>query len=149
MAGQFYGRWITIYGAGILAPVARRWKTQLNEVSKSMAGFEVLPEAGHNTLEGVYQPEKEFGRSMFVWLRAPSNHPRNNLRDEFTRIATMVQGINTDFIMAQGEGALANMWTCLHYGDYTSYYLAMAYEVDPTPVPMLSELKENMSNAEK
>ncbi len=147
MGGQFMGRWITVYGAGLMAPVARRWKTQINELAKAQATFEILPEADHNTLEGVMQPEGEFGRSMSIFLRAPHNHPRNNLRDELTRVAIMVQGINTDFILAEGDTALGNMWTVLHYGDYTAYYLAMAYGYDPTPVPMLEEFKEKMRAA--
>lgn len=149
MAGQFVGRWITIYGAGLLAPVARRWKTQINENAKAVASFELLPEAGHNTLQGVTEPEGEFRASMSIFLRAHLNHPRDELRAEHTRMAVMVEGQNTDTITAQGETRLANMWTTLHYGDYTSYYLAMAYGVDPTPVPMLAELKEKMKSAEK
>ena len=31
LAGQFIGRWATIWASGLLAPVARRWKTQINE----------------------------------------------------------------------------------------------------------------------
>jgi glucose/mannose-6-phosphate isomerase len=38
------------------------------------------------------------------------------------------------------------MWTALQYGDYASYYLALAYGLDPTPVPMLAELKEKMKD---
>jgi hypothetical protein len=37
------------------------------------------------------------------------------------------------------------MWTALHYGDYSSFYLAMGYQLDPTPVPMLVELKDSLS----
>lgn len=145
MAGQFIERWITIFGAGIMAPVARRWKTQINEIAKANANFEYLPEADHNTLEAVSQPEKEFAHTMTIFLRSALNHPRNQLRDEFTRMAMMVQGVNTDFITAQGDTPLANIWTVLHYGDYASYYLAMAYGMDPTPVPMISELKGKMA----
>jgi glucose/mannose-6-phosphate isomerase len=148
MAGQFYGRWITVFGAGIMAPVARRWKAQINEVAKAQAGFELLPEADHNTLQGVTQPEESFGKTMVIFLRSPLNHERNQLRDEFTRVSMMVEGMNTDFIMASGKTRLAHMWTVLHYGDYTAYYLAMAYGLDPTPVPMLVELKEKMSAAD-
>jgi len=144
MGGQFMGRWITIYGAGLMAPVARRWKTQLNEVAKAAASFETLPEADHNALQGVMQPETQFNATMAIFLRAPHNDPRNDRRTELTRMAIMLQGQNTDTITASGESRMANMWTALHYGDYTAYYLAMAYGVDPTPVPMLNELKEKM-----
>jgi glucose/mannose-6-phosphate isomerase len=147
MAGQFYGRWITIFGAGLMAPVARRWKAQINEVAKAQASFETLPEADHNTIQGVVQPESSFGKTMVIFLRSPLNHERNQLRDEFTRISMMVEGMNTDFILASGDTRLAHMWTVLHYGDYTAYYLAMAYGIDPTPVPMLVELKDKMKDA--
>jgi glucose/mannose-6-phosphate isomerase len=147
MGGQFMGRWITIYGAGLLAPVARRWKTQLNEVAKVSASFEMLPEADHNALQGVMQPEAQFNATMAIFLRAPQNDPRNDRRTELTRMAIMLQGQNTDTILASGESRMANIWTALHYGDYAAYYLAMAYGVDPTPVPMLNELKEKMKES--
>jgi glucose/mannose-6-phosphate isomerase len=149
MGGQFMGRWITIFGAGLMAPVARRWKTQLNENAKVAAAFEIIPEANHNTVQGVMQPEEEFRATMNIFLRAAHNAPRNELRAEHTRMAIMLQGQNTDTITALGDSALANIWTVLHYGDYTSYYLAMAYGLDPTPVPMLAELKDKMKGEAK
>ena len=144
LAGQLVGRWITIFGAGFLGPVARRWKCQINENAKAQAAFEVLPEADHNTLEGIRQPLDQSGATMNVFLRARASHPRNQLRDEFTRMAFMLEGQNTDFYKCKGTGQLTQMWTALHFGDYVSYYLAMAYGVDPTPVPMMQELKEKL-----
>ncbi len=146
MAGQFYNRWITIFGSGFLAPVARRWKTQINEVAKAQAAFEVLPEADHNTLQGLMYPEEQFGRSMAFFLTSQHNHPRNQFREEFTRMAMMQEGIATDFLAVSGASVLEDMWTALHFGDYISYYLAVAYQVDPTPVPMLVELKQALAN---
>jgi glucose/mannose-6-phosphate isomerase len=147
MAGQFIGRWVTIYGAELMAPVAQRWKTQINENAKAQATFEILPEADHNTLEGLMQPEEQFGASMNIFLRAELNHPRNELRAEHTRMAVMLEGQNTDTLEALGDSRLANIWTTLHYGDYCSYYLAMAYGLDPTDVPMLVKLKEKMAKS--
>jgi glucose/mannose-6-phosphate isomerase len=146
MGGQFMGRWITIYGAGLLAPVARRWKTQINENAKAQASFELIPEADHNTLQGVVQPESLFPATMAIFLRSTHNLPSLERRSELTRMAIMLQGQNTDTITARGNSRLAHMWTALQYGDYASYYLALAYELDPTPVPMLAELKEKMKD---
>jgi glucose/mannose-6-phosphate isomerase len=53
----------------------------------------------------------------------------------------MVEGFNTDLIEAAGDTRLAQQWTCLHYGDYVAYYLAMDYGVDPTPVAAIEDLK--------
>ncbi len=144
-AGQLMGRWVTVFGAGMLAPVARRMKTQINEVAKAAANFEFLPEADHNTLAGTMHPEEVLvPHTMNLFLRAPSDHPRNRKRLDLTKEAFMLEGLNTDFLDARGETRLANMWTLLLFGDYMAYYLAMGYGVDPTPVQALVNFKEAM-----
>ncbi len=146
MAGQLVGRWVNIYGAGILAPVARRWKGQVNELAKAGAGFEVLPEADHNALAGLENPDVLM-QTMTIFLRAPSDHERNRLRADLTRQAFMAAGLNNDVYEAKGESRLAQMWTTLHFGDYTAFYLAMAYGMDPTPVEALQDFKAAMKAA--
>lgn len=146
-AGQLVGRWITVFGTGVLAPVARRWKTQINELAKAPANFEFLPEANHNTLAGLANPADLLqSRALAMFLLAPSDHPRNRLRSEFTRQVFMLEGSNTDFYMAKGASKLAHLCTALHFGDYLAYYLAMAYQTDPAPAEALAHLKEMLAN---
>jgi glucose/mannose-6-phosphate isomerase len=144
IAGQLMGRWVTVFGAGALAPVARRWKGQINELAKAWAQFDLLPEGDHNTLAGTLHPQEILPRMMALFLRGPADHPRHRLRLDLTRKSLMLEGINTDFIDAQGDHPLANQWTMLHFGDYTAYYLAMAYGVDPTPIEALEAFKREM-----
>ncbi len=146
-AGQLMGRWVNVYGAGILAPVARRWKDQLNELAKAGAGFEFLPEADHNALAGLIHPIDIQAHTLTIFLRSPSDHLRNQLRADLTRHTFMVEGLNTDIYDAQGETPLAQLWTALHFGDYMAYYLAMLYGVDPTPVEALENFKASMKVA--
>jgi glucose/mannose-6-phosphate isomerase len=143
MAGQLVGRWVNVYGSGMLIPVARRWKTQMNEIAKAGAGFEALPEADHNALAGLKNPPVLM-QTMTLFLRAPSDYPRNDLRLEQTRHEFLVEGLNTDVYHAKGESPLAHVWTALHFGDYLAYYLAMSYGMDPTPVEALQDLKAVM-----
>lgn len=144
LAGQMMGRIVTVVGSDLMAPVARRWKTQINEISKAVANFEVLPEADHNTLAGVLFPEDLLAKNMVIFLQAASDHRRNNLRSNLTREGFMLQGITTDVYHAKGATALEQLWTAVHFGDYVSYYLAMAYETDPTPVEAIENLKKAM-----
>jgi glucose/mannose-6-phosphate isomerase len=146
MAGQLIGRWVSVFGAGILNPVARRWKGQISEIAKAWAQFEFLPEADHNSLAGTVNPEELLGRTTALFLRCPADHPRNRLRLDVTRRTFMLEGISTDFVDGKGETPLGNQWTALHFGDYTAYYLAMAYGVDPTPVAALEDLKEELQS---
>jgi glucose/mannose-6-phosphate isomerase len=144
-AGQLIGRWVTVMGSGILAPVARRWKGQINEVAKAGANFEFLPEADHNTLAGTLHPEQVLNpHTMTMLLRAPSGHPRNRLRIDLTKQAFMLEGLNVDSVDGRGDSPLAHMWTLILFGDYMAYYLAMAYGVDPTPIAALVNFKDAM-----
>jgi glucose/mannose-6-phosphate isomerase len=143
-AGQLMGRWFTVFGAEHLAPVARRWKGQVNELAKAWAQFEVVPEANHNALAGTANPEQHFGQSMALFLTASRYHPRNSLRMAFTRKTYMLEGIPTDHYQAVGRSTLAQIWTTLHFGDYMAYYLAIAYGTDPTPVHALIDLKHEL-----
>jgi glucose/mannose-6-phosphate isomerase len=147
LAGQLINRWVVIMGSGFLAPVARRWKGQISEIAKTWAQFEFLPEADHNTLAGVENPAEMLSKTMIIFLRAKLDHPQNQLRSDLTRQTFMLAGLGTDYFEAKGETRLAQMWTTLHFGDYASYYLAMAYGIDPTPVPAIESLKLAMKHA--
>ncbi len=56
----------------------------------------------------------------------------------------MLEGISTNLIKAKGKTRLSQMWTLIQFGDYTTYYLAMAYGVDPTPVAAIENLKREL-----
>lgn len=142
MAGQLMDRWPIFFGGGALAPVARRWRSQVNELAKAPAQFEELPEADHNVVAGTVGPMALIGKTMAVFLRAGGDDPALIRRVEATRHLLMVEGYNTDMIEGEGDSLLAQQWTALHYGDYAAYYLAMAYGVDPTPIPAIENLKE-------
>lgn len=148
MAGQLIGRWVAVFGSGLLAPVARRWKGQISELAKAWAQFEFLPEADHNTLAGTMHPEEVLRRTTAIFLRCPADHPRNRMRLEITRKTFMLEGISTDFQDGKGQTPLGHQWTALHFGDYSAYYLAMAYETDPTQVAALEGLKKELQTGE-
>jgi glucose/mannose-6-phosphate isomerase len=95
-------------------------------------------------LTGLFNPAEILSNTITLFLNAPSCHPRNRLRIEKTRHEFMVEGLNTEIHQAAGETALAHIWTTLHFGDYLAYYLAMAYDSNPTPVEVLENFKAAM-----
>jgi glucose/mannose-6-phosphate isomerase len=149
IAGQLIGRWATIVGPGVFAPVARRWRTQLSELAKAAAHFEELPEADHNMVAGVFQPESFLPSTMVIFVRGSHVHPRNLLRVKATCDILMLEGLGTMIVDAKGETRLAQQWTSLHLGDYSAFYLAMAYGVDPTPVLVIEGLKGVLAQEDK
>jgi glucose/mannose-6-phosphate isomerase len=148
LAGQFIGRVPVIHGAGFLAPAARRWKTQLNENAKTVAQWEEMPELNHNTVEGLESPPPLMTRIAVVFLRSPRfDPPRVSLRFDLTQTLYLQQGLAPDTIKARGNSPLAQMMSTVQFGDYVSFYVAMAYGVNPTPVPAISRLKDKLAEA--
>ncbi|MDP1547666.1 MAG: SIS domain-containing protein [Anaerolineales bacterium] len=144
-AGQLVGRWVMFVGTQNLEPVARRWKTQVNQMAKAGANFEVIPEATHNTLLATLNPNPTLNaHTMTLFLRAPSDHPRNRLRSDAMRQAFMLEALNTDVIDARGESVIAHLWTLIIFGDYMAYYLAMAYGADPSEENALLSFKDTL-----
>jgi glucose/mannose-6-phosphate isomerase len=146
LAGQFYGRWVMLFASEYLAPVARRWKNQLNRMAKSGGQFEFIPEADYNTLAGLDHPVS-IQKSIFtLFLRGDYLHPQNMQRIDLTREMCLQQGLNTDFVNARGNSRMAQLWTALLFGDYTAYYLAMAHGVDPASVEILDVLLDGIDH---
>lgn len=145
-AGQLMGRLLVFVAADGLAPVARHWKNQVNLFANAWAQVEILPDANHNTLEGILHPEDALARLMVLFLRAGSYHPRNRTRIDLTRHGFMVAGMNTDSFDAQGGTLLAQMLTALHFGDYLAYYLAIASGVDPSDRQISASFRRALSS---
>jgi len=144
LAQRLVDRWVMVIGSGYMAPVARRWKGQINELAKAWAQFEVLPEADHNTLAGAPNPGSIRERNIVLFLRSSLDHPHNSKRSALTQEVFRKEGVETRHVDAEGGEPLAQMWTTLLLGDYTAYYLAMIYQVDPTPISALVDFKEAM-----
>jgi glucose/mannose-6-phosphate isomerase len=146
LAMKLYGRLPLIYGAGHLREVARRWKTQFNENSKSWSFFEEMPELNHNAVEGVKLPEDLAEKIAVIMLTSPSYHPRTRFRFQVTREILDERGVACEVIEARGRSHLAQILSAIHFGDYTSFYLAMLYEVNPSPVGVISYIKRRLSD---
>jgi len=144
-AGQLVGRWVTFVATENLAPVARRWKTQINQLAKAGANFEIIPEATHNTLIATVNPNSTLNaHTMTLFMRAASDHPRNLMRSDMMRKAFMLEALNTDVIDARGKSVIAHLWTLIIFGDYMAYYLAMAYGADPSEENAILNFKKSL-----
>jgi glucose/mannose-6-phosphate isomerase len=140
------GRLPIVEAAGFLAPVARRWKAQINENSKSSALAEELPEATHNAVVGYEQPEPIRENLYVVFLASPLDHPRNARRASVSTQLLAASGIDYQVVPVAGEGRLGQAWSAIALGDYVSAYLALLYGIDPTPVEAIGIVKGSLAD---
>jgi glucose/mannose-6-phosphate isomerase len=148
LAADLVGCVPVIVGAGPLAPVARRWKGQINENGKGWAYFEVLPELDHNALAGVHFPAEAARWIRALFLRAgssPDAPSRTGRRNELTRRLFERHGVTCHDVPVPGESPLAQILSAVQLGDYVSCYLAFHYAADPTALDDVVWFKQQMA----
>ncbi|MDP2918907.1 MAG: bifunctional phosphoglucose/phosphomannose isomerase [Dehalococcoidia bacterium] len=145
LAQKLHGNIIVTYGAGVLAGVARRWKTQFNENSKNWAFFEIFPELIHNAIVGYTHPLQAKKHLFTVLLRGPSLHPRVKVQYEMVTKILEENQIPFEVVDGVGDNLFIRVLGLILLGDFTSYYLAILNRADPTPVPQIDLIKQYMS----
>jgi glucose/mannose-6-phosphate isomerase len=82
---------------------------------------------------------------VVIILRDSEDNPRVQRRMDISTgiIRRQVQKIIE--VQARGESWLARFYSLVYVGDYASYYLALAYGINPTPVAVIDYLKAELS----
>jgi glucose/mannose-6-phosphate isomerase len=136
-----------IHSSGDLgAAAALRWKAQINENAKSPAFFNVYPELCHNELAGWGQ-HGDATRQLItlVNLRHDAEHPQVSRR--FDLVEEVLREVVAEVIevRAAGEGDLAQLLDLALIGDFVSLHLAGNEGIDPGPIPVLVDLKNDLA----
>lgn len=141
LAKKLYGKTPIVYSSSLFGPVAYRWKTQFNENSKSPAFNHSFAELNHNEIVGYQLMNKNEWAAIFI--RDENDHERIKLRMDITK-EILSSRVDVEEIFTRGEGMLARIFSGIYYGDFASYYLALANKVDPTPVNVIENLKKRL-----
>jgi glucose/mannose-6-phosphate isomerase len=130
-----------IYSSEKLKAVAYKWKINFNENSKTHAFYNVFPELNHNELVGY---TKLAGNYHVIMLEDEFDNRRVKERMKITKQLIADKGVDTTLISISGNSLLSRMFSAIHLGDLTSYYLAELRGIDPEPVAMVENLKKKL-----
>ena len=151
-----------IYSSNKFKNLARVWKIKFNENSKIPSFYNYFPELNHNEMVG-FTNKKLIKNFCIIILKDKSDHPRNlermdlfaklmrtkGIRVEFINIRTMPRSVrqNLDSSLRseiKSGDFLFKVLSTLILGDWVSYYLALEYKIDPTPVKIVEEFKKKL-----
>lgn len=141
LAAEIGDATVLVYGSDLTAPVAYRWKTQVNENAKLPAFSSELPEADHNELEGWSGADRRFAA---VFLEDRDQHPRERKRFELTAKAIEPHAATVINLEIEGETRTQRVLHGVMLGDLVSIELANARGVDPMAVDVLEGFKRKM-----
>ncbi len=139
LAQRISGKTPVIYTTAKYKSVAMVWKIKFNENAKTPAFWNFFPELNHNEMVGWTLPQAKF---FVLMLRDSQAHPQNLKRIEITAGLLRKQGVEVEILDMAGGSVYSKVFTSIALGDFASYYLALEYGQDPTPVAMVEELKK-------
>lgn len=133
-----------VYGFRQYRGVACRFKSELNENSKIPAKYENFPELNHNDVVGWEASEKLTKKFTVILIRDREEPPEIRNRIEATKKLVLHKAAKVLEIQSVGESELARMFSVVFLGDLTSVYLAILLGVDPSPVEIITAMKNEM-----
>jgi glucose/mannose-6-phosphate isomerase len=136
-----------VFGAGLTAPVARRWKTQLNENAKMPAFSSELPEADHNELCGWDGIVDAGLQVTAVLLEDAGLSARERRRFELTAAEIEEGGGKAVRVTASGHSPLHRLLWTVMLGDLVSLGLAASRGVDPLPIEAVERFKGSLGTS--
>lgn len=138
LAQKLIGKTPIIYAGIKYKSIAHIWKIKINENAKTPAFYNFFPELNHNEMVGYTNPQADF---FFVMLMDKKDNPQNIKRFEVMKELMEKKGMGVEIIEIEGNNVFEKVFSSLCLGDWTSYYLALEYGIDPTPVDMVEEFK--------
>jgi len=132
-----------VYGFGVYCSVAQRFKQQFNENSKVPSKWEFFSELNHNEIVGWEKAGRLAECFSTIFIRDRNEPDEIRSRIETTK-ALLPSDSRIFEVWVQGKSALARMLSTVCVGDFTSVYLAILRNVDPTPVETINLLKQKM-----
>ncbi len=127
-----------IYSSVRYKSVAMIWKIKINENAKTPAFWNFFPELNHNEMVGFTLPQSKFS---VVMLRDADDLPQNLKRFEVTAALLREKGVTVEVVEMEGDSVFEKMFGSILVADFASYYLALEYGQNPTPVDMVEQLK--------
>jgi glucose/mannose-6-phosphate isomerase len=145
LARRLHNRLPLVIGGEVLAPAAKRWRTQVEENAKAYAISDELPEMHHNTVVGLELPQAVRDLVHGVLLELPRPSERMARRQDLTIELFRRSGVSIERFPIGGSDSLGAMLRAVYFGNLVSYYLALLNGVHPAPVAIIDWLKAQLA----
>ena len=145
LAATLKGHVPVIYGSNRNLAVANNWAIRLNETGKIPAFRNVLPELNHNEMTGfdVKEGSRQLAKPFhFILLKDDDDHPRIKKRMEVLARLYQDRKLPVEILSMDGATRLIKICASLILADWTAYYTALQYKLEPEAVPMVEEFKK-------
>jgi glucose/mannose-6-phosphate isomerase len=144
LANHAVGKNAIFYGGELTAPIAYKWKISWNENAKNIAFWNELPEFNHNEFIGWTSHPIE---KPFVVFDIISDLENSQILKRFKVSDKLLSGKRPKSIEINlaGDTLIKQLLWGSILADFASIYLAILNNINPTPVPLIEKLKQELA----
>ncbi|HJM17204.1 MAG TPA: bifunctional phosphoglucose/phosphomannose isomerase [Candidatus Poseidoniia archaeon] len=140
IASQLKGTIPCIYSSDLMNPVAYRWRCQIEENAKQLAFNHQIPEMNHNEIVGWTLPNNKMS---VILIR--DNNEKAQIKNRFEATKNVAWNeVEIVECVAEGKTPLTRIMSMIILGDLVSIELAKLNNIDPTPVEVIENLKNEL-----
>ncbi len=147
LAMQLYNKQVVIYSSSNLLDVVNlRWRGQIQENAKNLAFGNFFPEMNHNEINSWLHPNEIVSKSVILFLKDKKDDPRIQSRILATKHILATKVSYCEILESNEDIPLLRLFDLIYFADWVSYYLSILNNQDPTPIPLISQLKQIMQD---
>lgn len=147
LAVRLEGKIPIVYASAQNKAIACNWKIKFNENAKIPAFYNVFPELNHNEMTGfdLAPATKNINEKFhFIFIKDKQDDERILKRMNVCENLYEQLGYKVEKIEMKSDNLWKKAFESLIIADWTSYWLAKIYNVEPEKVPMVEEFKRMM-----
>lgn len=126
--------------------VSHVFKNQLNETAKTFSNLFDLPELNHHLLEGLKLPAKSKEVLHFLFLYSKLYTNRVAKRYPITQEVVQKNSVSYDLYTFSSNTKLEQILELLCLSSFTSLYLAVLSDTNPSEIPWVDYFKKKLSS---
>lgn len=137
-----------IYASELNTSLAYIWKIKLNETGKIPAFYNIFPELNHNEMTSfdISKNTKHLSEKFyFLVIKDKKDDVRIVKRINTLEKLFKDRDLKIEILETSGENIWQKIFSSIILADFTAYYIALAYDLNPEQVPMVEEFKKLIS----
>jgi glucose/mannose-6-phosphate isomerase len=144
-AQELLGKIFTIAAGPFLAGNAHTFANQINESAKVFGSYFIFSELNHHLLEGITYPDALKNTVKFFNFESDLYDEKINTRLKLSNELLEKNGIPYASYKVKSDEKDLAAFEALTFSSWTSFYMAIAYGVDPNIIPNVSYFKEQLA----
>jgi glucose/mannose-6-phosphate isomerase len=145
IATKLQGSSVSVVGSEHLSANAHIFANQLNETSKTYSSYHLISELNHHLLEGLARPENLGENLKFLMLESDAYSEKSKKRIQITKDIIEKQKIETISIKFEEGSSLNQALDAIMISSYITFYLGILNGFDPSDIPWVDYLKEQLA----